>query len=432
MSVFTVYCHGTGFNRIKGKNEDELVAWFHNHTLGVEATLSGSAVTAGSYMINEGPGHSGNNIEQPQQMNPITGDRKVNLSLKKLFTGPSFADHLRGNVGGPKWLAKQRGTISGQGWDENVQRTINIIQELQFGHRQSITVVNMVGWSRGAVTCMRIANAMYEVFKTEIKCNIVAVDPVAGAEAGLEMLDTQVLEANVERYVGFLAMHEMRGTFKPQDWSRIRAPATTAIFLPMPGVHNAQVMVKNPPDAAYIARNLTCGLVTAWGTQLDKKPFTHLSSAQDMCIAYARLVLSLSEHKSYQTKGGIAGRKSGGTLSLRRREFATHSKMDTYTRGGKESYWINEHHRACFAAAYPDVYEFIFESTGSGEIMLTAQSRFSSFFKAVNGSDPLRQSLMAKGLLAEESGGKYSIGVGAGRYANQPRRAWPSDFPLFA
>jgi hypothetical protein len=64
--------------------------------------------------------------------------------------------------------------------------------------------------------------------------------------------------------------------------------------------------------------------------------------------------------------------------------------------------------------------------------MLTAQSRFSSFFKAVNGSDPLRQSLIAKGLLAEESGGKYSIGVGAGRYSNQVRCTWPASFPLFA
>jgi hypothetical protein len=430
MSIFTVYCHGTGFNRVKGKDSDELVAWFHNHTLGVEATLSGSRVTAGSYMINEGPGHSGNGVEQPQQINPITGNRKVNLSLKKVFTGPSFSDHLRGNTGGPKWMAGLRGKISGQGWDENVQRTVNIIQELQFGHGQSITVVNMVGWSRGAVTCMRIANAMYEVFKTEIKCNIVAVDPVAGAEAGLEMADTQVLEANVERYVGFLAMHEMRTTFKPQDWSRIRAPNTTAIFLPMPGVHNSQVMVKNPPDAAYITRNLTCGLVTAWGTQLDKKPFTHLSSAADMCIAYARLVLSLSEHKSYETTS-FGGRKGGATLSLRRREFATHSKMDTYTRGGKESYWINEHHRACFAAAYPDIYEFIFESRGSGEIVLTSQSRFSAFFKAIK-SDPLRQSLMSKGLLALGSDGKYTIGVGVGRYSNQMKCAWPADFPLFA
>ena len=431
MSTFTVYCHGTGFNRTKGTSSDELVAWFHNHNDGVEAVLGGGSVTRGDYMINEGPGHSGNGIAQPQQINPITGNRKQNLSVGKVIKGPSFADHAIGNTGGPKVAAKLRGVISGQGWDENVIRTVNLIQDLKFEHGQPIDRVNMVGWSRGAVTCMRIANMMNEVFGNEITCNIFAVDPVAGADAGEKMADTQVLHANVARYVGILAMHEMRSTFNPQDWSRVRAPATEVIFLPMPGVHNAQVMVKTPPDAAYVTRNLACGLLRDWGTPINVTPYGHLSTAQDMCVAYARMVLALSEHKSYETKS-VMGRVMGGTTSLRRREFAKHSKMDTYTRGGKESYWINEHHRACFAKAFPDVYELVFESQGSGEMALTAQSRFSAFFNLVKGNAPLRRSLELKGLLVEESPTRYLIGIGAGRYSNQLRRLWPDAFPLHA
>jgi len=123
------------------------------------------------------------------------------------------------------------------------------------------------------------------------------------------------------------------------------------------------------------------------------------------------------------------GEPWGGTLSLRRRDFSKHSKMDLYTRGGKESYWINEHRRACFA--FPDECATIFESTGSGQIALTAQSRFSSLFKAISLSVPLRQSLTVKGLLAEESGTIW-MGVGAGRYTNQLRCSWPANFPLHA
>lgn len=433
MSVFTVYCHGTGFNRVKGLANNELVAWFHSHTQGAEAQLAGSAVTAGSYMINEGPGHSGDGVEQPQQVNPITGNLKSKLSLKKAIMGPSFADHARGNTGGPKRFAAARGVISGQGWDENVQRTMNVIQDLKFEKGLAIDTVNMVGWSRGAVTCIRIANALYDLLNTTITCNIFAVDPVAGKDAGTDPqnMDMQQLQANVARFVGILAMHEMRSTFKPQDWTRVFAPYTVAIFLPMPGVHNAQVMASNPPDSAYITRNLACALVSDWGTQLTAVPYGHLDSAENMCIAYARLVLSLSEHKSFETKS-INGRMMGGTTSLRRRDFATHSRMDTYTRGGKESYWINEHHRACFAAAFPDVYKFIFESTGSGEIALTAQSRFSAMFNILQRSDALRHSLMSKGLLVEESNTKYLMGVGTGRYTNQIACAWPGTFPMFA
>ena len=434
MSVFTVYCHGTGFNRIKGVEENELVGWFHSHNGGVEASLGGSAVGMGSYLVNDGPGHSGNNLAQPQQVNPMTGDAKTNLSVMKKVLGPTFADHAAGNTGGKRTGAKVRGLISGEGWDENTQRTVNVIQDLKFGKGQPIDTVNLVGWSRGAVTCMRISNLMYEVFKDEIECNIFAVDPVAGSDAGKKMDDTQVLHSNVARYVGILAMHEMRSTFKPQDWSRIKAPATKCIFLPMPGVHNAQVMVKEPPDAAYITRNLGCGLLQAWGTPVTDTPYGHLSTARDMSIAYARLVLSLSEHKSFETKG-FGGRVGGGTTSLRRRDFATHSKMDTYTRGGKESYWINEHHRACFADAFPDAYDAIFESKSGGDITLTASSRFATFFQAVSGNAPLRNSLLAKGLLAGTGDGSLLMGIGAGRYSNQLNRSWPVGsqyFPLHA
>lgn len=413
MSVFTIYCHGTGFNRSKGTSSDELVAYFHNHTVGGEAILYGNKVTGGSYMINEGPGHGGSGgVALPQHISPQTGNWQQPKSL-------------------PKKLANIKGLVGGKGWTENVQRTINMIQSLKFDHNVNIDTVNLCGWSRGAVTCMRITNRMYEVFGDSIKCNVFAVDPVAGKDAGKQMLDTQVLNSNVEYYVGILAMHEMRSTFKPQDWSRIRAPATTAVFLPMPGVHNAQVMVNTPPDSAYITRNLACALLQHWGTDINSIPYGYLRSPQDMCIAYARLVLALSEHKKYET-GSVKGRVGGGTTSLRRRDFAKHSKMDTYTRGGKESYWINEHHRACFVAAYPDVYDCIFESTGSGEMALTRQSRFASFFHAVSGYASLRDSLELKGLLATESVDRYMIGIGAGRYTNQPRRAWPNELPLHA
>lgn len=415
MSVFTVYCHGTGFNRSKGTASDELVAYFHNHTVGGEAILYGGTVTGGTYMINEGPGHGGaGGIAQPQKISPQTGN-----------IAPAG-----GKLG--KLVANAKGILGGKGWTENVQRTVNIIQSLKFDLGANIDVVNLCGWSRGAVTCMRITNRMYEVFGDSITCNVFAVDPVAGMSAGEKMMDTQVLHSNVEYYVGILAMHEMRQTFKPQDWSRIRAPGTRAVFLPMPGVHNAQVMVNTPPDAARITRNLACGLLRHWGTDINSTPFGFLSSAHDMCVAYARLVLSLSEHKKFES-GTVKGRL-GGSPSLRRRDFAKTSKMDTYTRGGKGSYWINDHHRACFASAFPAAYPFIFESSGTGEAVLGPQSRFAALYAAVTNplNSQIRDSLVAKNLLGVDSAGNYLIGKGAGHYGNQTRSMWPDELPLHA
>lgn len=432
MTTFTIYCHGTGFNSVKGTEKDELVAWFHNHTDGVRADLHGSSVTAGSYMINEGPGHGGTGgLVLPQQVNPMTGDLKTSRSLSQRlnpFSKPSFADHARGNTGGTKSFANAKGNLVGQGWDENVLRTVNILQDLQFEKGAAIDRVNLVGWSRGAVTCIRIAHKMYEVFGDSIECNIFGVDPVAGMDAGEKMVDTQVLHPNVRRYIGVLAMHEMRKTFAPQDWGRMALdPAvTTAILLPMPGVHNAQVIPSNPADAAYITRNLAAGFLSSLGTPLNATPYNHLSTVADMCEAYGRLVLSLSEHKSYQTSG-IKDRAVG--TGLRRREFAKHSKMDLYTRGGKESYWINEHHRACFEAAYPRAYQAIFESTGTGEDLLSKID--STLFKALPNRPATRDSLIAKGLMEAALG--YKVGIGGGRYAKAGASvAWPLGFPLHA
>ncbi len=433
MSTFTVYCHGTGFNSVKGTEKNELVAWCHNHTTGPRVQFAGSLVTAGSHMINEGPGHGGTGgLELPQQVNPMTGDLKTSRSLAQRlnpFTKPSFADHARGNTGGPtKFMANMKGNVDGQGWDENVLRTVNVIQDLKFEKGQDIDRVNLVGWSRGAVTCIRIAHLMHEVFGTSIECNIFAVDPVAGKDAGIKMTDTRVLHANVRRYVGVLAMHEMRKTFKPQDWERMAMDpaATTAVMLPMPGVHSAQVIPGTPVDAAYITRNLAAGCLRAWGTPLDAVPYGHLSSPQDMCEAYGRLVMALSEHASYQTSG-LKNRLVG--MGLRRRDFAKHSKMDTYTRGGKESYWINEHHRACFAAAFPKAYQTIFESTGHGEALLSKVD--STLFSVLPNRAGLRTSLMAKGLLTDDP--TYTVGVGAGRYGHELAAVpWPALFPLHA
>jgi hypothetical protein len=414
MSVFTVYCHGTGFNRSKGTHSDELVAYFHNHTIGGEAIMHGGTVTGGTYMINEGPGHGGaGGVALPQHVSPQTGNVQNVSKLAKTF-------------------ANTKGVLVGAGWDENVERTVNMIRSLNNDHGAGIDVVNLCGWSRGAVTCMRITNRMYGVFGNAIRCNVFAVDPVAGMSAGKTMEDTQVLESNVTDYVGILAMHEMRQTFKPQDWSRIHAPGTTAVFLPMPGVHNAQVMVKAPPDAARITRNLACGLLRYWGTNINSVPFGFLCGAQDMCLAYARLVLSLSEHKKYES--ATTGGRLGGSPSLRRRNFAKTSKMDTYTRGGKSSYWINDHHRACFASAFPAAYPFIFESSGSGEARLSPQSRYAALYAAVTNpmNSTMRDSLLAKDLLGVDSTGNFLIGQGAGSYSNQTRSMWPDALPLHA
>jgi hypothetical protein len=421
MSVFTVYCHGTGFNQHSARAQNEMVAWFHDNTNGVEATYAGGAVGNGqqcTYMINEGPGHGGEQgVPLPQHVDR-DGD-PINTRWRV------------------QWLSKVYGMAKGAGWDENILRTVNIVGQVK--NQQALDTVNLLGWSRGAVTCIRIANALKRLYpNNDIRCNIFAVDPVAGERSGKTMEDTKILDDNVENYIALLAMHEMAGFFKVQDWKRMQSNAARAIMLPMPGVHSAATIPQDPIRSAEISRSLAHGFMTMCGTSLAPLQGigAPLNSAAKMCFAYADLVVMLSEHQQHENpvKKQLFGklqeyendpgeRALGG---LRRRSFAKHSKMDLYTRGGKGSYWINEHHRACFEVAFPDAYDFIFEGFGNNQ--LPAAQVDQAFSTALNTHASFRNSLRCKNLLSYDK----QIEAGSGLYAaaRQVLVRWPAEFPL--
>jgi len=74
-------------------------------------------------------------------------------------------------------------SASGGGVQENVDNTVELILALNLAS-QKPDAINMIGWSRGAVTCIRIAWKLYQSQDGNIRdipINIFAVDPVAGA-----------------------------------------------------------------------------------------------------------------------------------------------------------------------------------------------------------------------------------------------------------
>jgi len=74
------------------------------------------------------------------------------------------------------------------------------------------TQVNLVGWSRGGVSCHMLANAMlYDNELSSVPVNILAIDPVAGTN---DLKDNQTkLGSNVKEYVGLYARDERSTNF---------------------------------------------------------------------------------------------------------------------------------------------------------------------------------------------------------------------------
>jgi len=230
MSTFTVFFCGTGSNHTdylhNNYYEGELVSTLARNHAGLEYD---------DWLIADGPGSG-------------------NLQEKDKWTAP-------GNY------SNARGTATGAGWEENVKQAIAVIKKTpthararhtgqearilsdagihpegggrslaSFGAHQEAprkvtpqalqqkraqvmnrplpTKVNLIGWSRGAVTCHMMANAMLaDPALSGIPVNIFAVDPVPGA--GNFQANRTSVGRNVQNYMAVYAKNERSKGFVP-------------------------------------------------------------------------------------------------------------------------------------------------------------------------------------------------------------------------
>lgn len=424
MPVLTIYNHGTGYGRQKGIENDELVAWMHEHTVGNEVRVVNGDIVGADYIINDGPGSG---TDRAGTENPFTGLGKGDEGFKYGKGQGKRSAFARAFAGQTDQPTNMGGNIWGSGWDDVVARSVFLVASLLDAGRD-ITTINLAGWSRGAVICIRIANKLYELFGRDIDVNIFGVDPVAGLQNGVNMEDTRIIPDNVRHCCLVLAMHERRRSFKPQDLSRIQvqdADRTRLVYLPMPGVHGGQVMVdQGGRTSSHITRALGMAVMSHFGTTFDSAPIPYLNSSVSMVRAYAHMLNHMDRYESKETSG-TKNRLIGG--GLRRRAFARKANMGAYVTGGKGSYWVNEHHRACFQRAFPRLYRDIFGVQGDRLINLNGYGDAAHYLRT---HETLRQSLFDRGML-EEINGSWQVVEGSGFYANQGQPLeWPGHLPL--
>lgn len=294
MSILTVYFCGTGSHRFDDQNPNfwngELISTLADNDLGKEFA---------HWVAIDGPGSG-------------------NLQADDLFVKTKEYGLT--------------GTLFGQGWEENVAHALQIIkghcdwkrieltekeynnlkaagvpiQDLEnsgswlwrryhYGNRgvtpqqlqeQIIkiyrkdglipTQVNLVGWSRGGISCHMLANAMFKDPQLKgVPVNIFTVDPVPGV-LNLQSHRLQ-LEANVKEYVGFYSRDERSKGFAcvvPQTHGNTRVHV-----YPLPGRHATLVGNASLDGASagkvviqpgLIVRHFAEVCLTRWGVKLEK------------------------------------------------------------------------------------------------------------------------------------------------------------------
>jgi len=199
----------------------------------------------------------------------------------------------------------------------------------------------------------------------------------------------------------------------------------------MPGVHNMQVVsATGLEEPSVVTRNLAYAFLQFCGVPFRGRPVPAVSSAQGMAELYASMNLKSGEFKAHQTSGTGSRAVGGG---LRRRSFQTKKHMGEYVSGGKKGYWVNEHHRECFKAAYPQLYNYIFQAGGFGHLKTLRQvdPQFGQRART-RPNDPVLQSLLAAGLVEPAPGqGDYWALPGSGAYGLAAlNNLWPAGLPL--
>jgi hypothetical protein len=352
MPVFTLLNCGTNFDRTK---RGELVADFGAYMAGAEYQ---------QFLITDGVGSTGASL--PGSFDPFSKSKTAKSKSPKWSQTPTqtLNDVTQGTQGftpsGHGVLKKllpsssaPYASITGDGWDDNIRHAIATLAQVFSG---GTGVVNMVGWSRGAVTCLRMANWIREFLGDGISCNIFAVDPVAGLDAGARLHDTYFIPSTVRNYIAVLAMDEMRGDFKPQDAARMQIanPAVTNVgYLPFPGVHSTVVQQSNADlsEVPAVVRALAFKFLSSLGTafRIAENVPTHAQ----MCQLYAAM---MSKRKKYEKlfDKGVKNKAMGGIV-----ERGVRTNIQAYI-GADSRFFINEHHRRCFELAWGAIYAYLF------------------------------------------------------------------------
>lgn len=338
--VFTIYCHGTGNRR--QKNQDEIIDYFSTNHKGDEFE---------DYLILDGVGAKGS------PGFPMPGEFEFDPE------SPSFRRPLQGRRTAVKKNPKVA-QAAGHGLSSNIEFAIQFLLHLLKNSPSFPRVINMLGFSRGAVTCLMLANRILSDITQSVEINICAIDPVAGGKAGNDRskVDNRTIPPEVKNYLAILATGENRKSFAPQDarsiGQRVNLQASNVMFLPMPGIHKHLSKFGTGKTAviSQIVWSIAYDFLKKFGSK-SIKPKKYVDSDAGYLKLYTKLLAQDSEYAALAHRT-VGARIVGKGLASR----DVLKNLDLYV--VNPEYFINQHHRKCFAACHRDIFKYYFSKKG--------------------------------------------------------------------
>jgi hypothetical protein len=248
--------------------------------------------------------------------------------------------------GGYGWV---RGTFFGTGWQNNVSETIALLQQRQ-QLPPPLTSVNLVGHSRGAVTCIMLAHAMAATAGLQaIRVNIFAIDPVPGGYSDFSFGVGSPFEipSNVDEYTSILMENAGDVFFACLSEGRnLRKLGNTNVTqYPLPGKHGDATkadLVAYP--AATISAHLLASFLNDNGSSLNLAILSWIREDRDLVEDYATLALHRIKNKKSKKAATSWGISRWVFPPLWRNDRSRLVKNDYRS----HPFYVNAHHAGLF------------------------------------------------------------------------------------
>lgn len=373
------------------------------------------------WFINAGPGGGEFGVDQPGTNDYYVGKIKHRAKFSKIhkldFSGykveykigatshileiPSYEGNILRAIN--DWGYKTFGPMAGRGMAYNVDRALIAVDYLRA--RGVINKIVLAGWSRGAVTCHMIANALSKNKNmANIPVSIFAFDPVIGGNPNMGKIlgadlgffygdkNRNSVPKNVKRYFAIYAGHEARYHYKPVQFKKENFSHFDAIV--MPGAHKTMVVRdNNVPEVWEISKALCHQFLIEEGVML-RKPYklTKLETLK----RYDKIMSEKSSNYLKKQRGREAtdfvGALDKGVFS-KKRDFKNYrgDRLDFAGKASSESpYLVNKHNKtweekSVTAPTYAikeinrKIYQFI---TGKNNIPLFVNEHHERLFKS--------------------------------------------------
>jgi len=247
--------------------------------------------------------------------------------------------------------------------------------------------INLAGFSRGAVTCIHIANKLaekiIELKKTnqdeillkkidKLKLNMFLLDPVAGLSDKKDK-KARIIPTIVNEVTVMLQKDEGRHEFKPQDMTRLifeDLSKTQVSLLPMYGNHTDSTKIKNDKIkfGATIAWNSLYAFLTKHGTKFvdDKIPDIIKNKKQPVAldaVQSAGELLTLFSQYHHEKHGYEASGKMiqfDDSIPIPRKKRTLNNHLKFYVKNPE--FFVNQLDRESFKIVYPKTFNYFFEN----------------------------------------------------------------------